>query len=138
VRAPGVKCTARMLSLEGGCPWVMGSIHTSPVNRSAGPLLMGFLGRCSMVAVSCEVWASSPQKWDAVTLPSVWMGTESRCRFLIQSLKVRNSRPRSPPSASLRCASAACSAGRVAATRRDSFPSSTNWRSLSSFSRSRW
>lgn len=50
---------------------------------------------------------------------------------------VRTSRPRTPPAASSRCASAACSAGNVLATRRVIRPSSTCCRSRSSLARSR-
>src|SRR5437867_7452251 len=50
VRAPGAKCTEPMLTGEG--PWAcpMASIHTSPVNHSAGPLAVGFFGRTSMTS----------------------------------------------------------------------------------------
>src|SRR5207302_1348638 len=44
VRAPGAKCTAPMLSGESLCGWTIGSIHTSPVNQSTGPLMVGGFG----------------------------------------------------------------------------------------------
>ena len=48
--------------------------------------------------------------------------------------KVTTRRPRTPPASSRRCASAACSAGYVCATRSVTVPSSTRARSSSSFS----
>jgi hypothetical protein len=50
VRAPGAKCTDPMLMGEGPGAWAMASIHTSPVNQSAGPLAVGFLGWTSMMS----------------------------------------------------------------------------------------
>ena len=47
VRAPGVKRTAATLSCDGGRPRVIGSIHTSPVKVSAGPLAVGGFGEMS-------------------------------------------------------------------------------------------
>jgi hypothetical protein len=57
VRAPGAKCTDPMLMGEGPCACAMASIHTSPVNHSAGPFVVGFLGWTSTMpplpTVSC-------------------------------------------------------------------------------------
>ena len=54
-RAPGVKCTDAMFRREGGSPGEIGSIQTSPVNYSAGPLLVCCLGRRSMLGLLVRV-----------------------------------------------------------------------------------
>jgi hypothetical protein len=44
----GAKCTDPMLMGEGPCACAMASIHTSPVNHSTGPFVVGVLGWTSM------------------------------------------------------------------------------------------
>src|SRR5215213_5518705 len=60
VRAEGVNRTALTRTREGSSPWAMGSMKTSPVNHSAGPLVVGRRGWMGMgvSSVSCRCWRS--------------------------------------------------------------------------------
>jgi hypothetical protein len=83
VRAAGVNRTAMTRTREGSSPLAMGSMKTSPVNHSAGPLAVGCLGWMGTGVSSLMAAAQGTRRLRAQVLKSdgtagAWSGVEAQ------------------------------------------------------------